>query len=112
MNASIQNYLSSLRLGDPQAHRNIVVIPLIGLSYGGAGWLTLGEAIEQRLLVVAEGSQGGSGPEPKVSNRADRPVLLLDGEELIGARQNRVLNTSILLKERSETVVPVSCTEQ
>jgi len=112
MNASIQNYLASLRLGEPQVHRNIVVFPMLGSSIGGSRWLTLGEAIEQQGLSVSEVSQGGSVPNLIVNNRADRPVLLLDGEELIGAKQNRVLNTTILLKEKSDTVVPVSCTER
>jgi hypothetical protein len=112
MNAVNQKCISGLRLSEPQTHRNIVVFPLVGSTNGGSHWLTLGEAIDQQLLVVTEVSRSGSVPELTVINRADRPVLLLDGEELIGARQNRVLNTSILLKEHSETVVPVSCTEQ
>jgi len=51
-------------------------------------------------------------PELKVINKAKVSVLLLDGEELVGAKQNRVVNTTILLKKESETVIPVSCTEQ
>jgi hypothetical protein len=51
-------------------------------------------------------------PNLKVHNKADKPVLLLDGEEVAGAKQNRVLNTTILVKERSEVIIPVSCTEQ
>ena len=69
------------------------------------------EAIECSLLTVTEVSEGGHVPELKVINRGDKPVLLIDGEELVGAKQNRVLNTTILLKEKSETVIPVSCTE-
>ena len=42
----------------------------------------------------------------------DVNVLILDGEELFGARQNRILNTSVLLWGKSRTTVPVSCTEQ
>lgn len=38
-------------------------------------------------------------------------MLILDGEELRGDRQNRVLNTTILVGMRSTLVVPVSCTE-
>jgi hypothetical protein len=111
MNTATAPSFASIQLGAPQVHRNIVVFPITSPSHGVAHWLTLGEALEQQFLTVTEVSHGGSVPELAVINRADRPVLLLDGEELIGAKQNRVLNTTILLKERSETVVPVSCTE-
>jgi hypothetical protein len=65
-----------------------------------------------KTLTVTEVSEGGCVPQLFVVNDGTQPVLIIDGEELIGAKQNRVLNTSILLKEHSRTVVPVSCTEQ
>ncbi len=67
--------------------------------------------MSEGLLSVAEVNEEGSVPELKVTNAADMSVLLLDGEELMGAKQNRVLNTSILLVVKSETIIPVSCTE-
>jgi hypothetical protein len=47
-----------------------------------------------------------------VANGADRPLLLLDGEELIGAKQNRILNTTVLVAAHTEVTIPVSCVEQ
>src|SRR5438876_245510 len=108
----IDRYLSKIVLGEPQRFKNMTVVPLFHSTDGGPDYLTLEEALSANVLTIGEISQAGSVPQLKVTNLADVPVLLLDGEELVGARQNRVLNTSILVKERSETVIPVSCTEQ
>ncbi len=112
MEAIISNYFSKLQLGELQEHANMGIIPLRTSVNHSPYYLTLTEALEKRVLTVTEVSQGGSVPELKVTNTAELPVLLLDGEELVGAKQNRVLNTTILLKERTETKIPVSCTEQ
>ena len=37
---------------------------------------------------------------------------MLDGEELIGAKQNRILNTTVLVAAHTEVTIPVSCVEQ
>lgn len=66
---------------------------------------TLGEGLASGDVSITEVSKAGSVPELMATNRGKLPVLLLDGEELVGAKQNRVLNTSILLRELSETRV-------
>ncbi len=111
MEAIIKGQIEGIRFGDIQVHNHVAVIPMISANGSGPDYLTMKEAIEVHLLSVTEVTEGGTVPELKVINRADKPVLLLDGEELAGAKQNRVLNTTILLREKMETVIPVSCTE-
>ncbi len=112
MDTIIKNYLLSLRIAAPQQHKNMTVFPLLTELDGGPDYMTLKEALEKSHLLVTEVSSGGSVPELKVVNKAGLSVLLLDGEELVGAKQNRVLNTTILINEKSEVVIPVSCTEK
>ncbi|NQU12701.1 MAG: hypothetical protein HQ561_01075 [Desulfobacteraceae bacterium] len=38
-------------------------------------------------------------------------ILILDGEELVGAKQNRIINTTILVQGNATIVIPVSCVE-
>ena len=39
-------------------------------------------------------------------------MLLYDGEELVGAKQNRILNVSVLVGAGAKLPIPVSCVEQ
>jgi hypothetical protein len=51
-------------------------------------------------------------PELKFENRSDQPILIVDGEALVGAKQNRIVNISILVPAQSITPIPVSCVER
>ncbi|EDN68961.1 conserved hypothetical protein [Beggiatoa sp. PS] len=112
MNPIINQYIDSLNLGSIQVFKNMAIVPLFLKNDTGPDYLTLQEALDKKVLKITELSESGSVPELKVENTGTEYVLLLDGEELMGAKQNRVLNTTILLKPDSQTVIPVSCTEQ
>jgi len=111
MDNIIEGFLGRIELGEMQTHENMAVVALFAPNANGPTYVTLEEALAGGAFAVAELSQGGSVPALKVSNKGHEQVLLLDGEELKGAKQNRVLNTTILIAAHSETVVPVSCTE-
>lgn len=112
MENAVKSRLQSVQFAEAQIYKNIAIVPLIAPADGTFQYRTLGEALATWDVAITEVSQAGSVPDLMVINRANKPVLLVDGEELAGAKQNRVLNTSILLKEVSETKIPVSCTEQ
>jgi hypothetical protein len=112
MERTLKSRLQSIRFGEVQAYKNLAGVPLLSPTEGGLKYLTLSEALESWNIAVTEASAGGTMPELLVVNRGDQPVLLIDGEELSGAKQNRGLATSILLKECSKTRIPVCSTEQ
>ncbi|MCX8155960.1 MAG: hypothetical protein N3J91_05865 [Verrucomicrobiae bacterium] len=107
----LAEFIQHLRLGTPQQLGLMTVIPLLDGDGGGLEYLSLNQAMGAGKLRVREISEQGSVPELEAENLADQPVLLLDGEQLSGAKQNRVLNTSLLLKEHSRVRIPVSCVE-
>ncbi len=74
--------------------------------------MKLKETLIQNLLKITELNDSGAVPQLKVMKNAELPVLILDVEELMGAKQNRIVNTSILLSEKFETIIPVSGVEQ
>jgi len=112
MNNTINTYLGSLNIGAQQTHKNLSMYPIICPEGVSLDYLLLDEALAGNVIEIAELNQGGSVPELKVVNKAQKMVLLLDGEELVGAKQNRIINTTILIAANSTTTIPVSCVEQ
>ncbi|MCA0304196.1 MAG: hypothetical protein LCH95_17460 [Proteobacteria bacterium] len=111
-NPTLDSLSARLSLGAPQVFRNLVVVPLLDGTAPPTGWLTLGQAIARGLAEVSEISEQGSVPQLKLLNRATEPLFLLDGEELVGAKQNRILNLSLLAPAGADLDIPVSCVEQ
>lgn len=109
---AIASLLTSLRLGEPRVNNGIGLWPVFTESNPYPVYLTLIEALSLDGFKITEVSEGGSVPNLRVINQTPHHVLLFDGEELKGAKQNRILNTSILIAAGSALDVPVSCTEQ
>ena len=105
-----QSYLDQLVEGEPISHSLLEIIPLFGPP-SGPEVTTLTEALVDGSVEVNEVSDSGSVPRIRVFNKGARLLLILDGEEVIGAKQNRILNTSVLIGPKSEVHVPVSCIE-
>jgi len=109
---AIHTALRALTLGKAQGHANLHITPLLAPASGAADYLTLAEAQALGLAVVTEVSESGSVPTLLLENNADQAVFLLDGEELVGAKQNRILNLSVLVPAKTTLEIPVSCVEQ
>jgi hypothetical protein len=99
-----------LRYGDPQSFSGLTLIPLFSARRAPFEYLLLSAAITAGMASIEEVG-GGRVPTLRIVNRSEKPVLLVDGEHLVGVKQNRILNTTILVPEKSTLDIPVSCVE-
>jgi ARG and Rhodanese-Phosphatase-superfamily-associated Protein domain len=101
----------AIQLGEPVAHRGAVLVPLYPRQQPRAAYVTLDEALPLGFRIT-EVDAAGSVPELLATNLLEDNVLLYDGEELLGAKQNRILKMTVLLAAASATHIPVSCVEE
>jgi len=112
MDKIITGFIKEIKVGAEQSHNNMTLYCLLAARESDVDFLTLDEALDEGALTITEMDEAGTVPELRVTNKSDRKILMLDGEELVGAKQNRVLNVTVLIAAQSETVIPVSCVEQ
>ena len=106
-----QARLDRLTLADPVRFGGLCLYPLIGDDLGRAPYVLLDDALAAGLLTIEEKGAGGSVPELALTNAGRDRVLLLDGEELVGAKQNRIVNTTVLVEAQTTLTLPVTCVE-
>src|SRR4051812_29626447 len=111
MTTTLSDRLRTVEVLESHSSGNVQVFGLRWPLDDGLPYQTLDEALAAGTLEVTELTEGGSVPLLKVVNRGTEPVFLMAGEQLVGAKQNRILNTSLLVPAGSELTVPVSCVE-
>src|SRR3954447_2293164 len=102
---TVEDHLAEpLRVGAPDVHGPLAVFPLFGppprldyLSFAQAA--SAGVAIKE-LETMA------SVNDLLVINPLDEPVLLYEGEEVLGAQQNRTFDVSVLVAAHAQLEVP------
>ena len=108
---NVRDTISALRLGAPISDGALSILPLRSTAHVSARYVLLGQAVSRGTLAIAEVSDAGSVPNLQAVNQGPWPVLIFDGEELVGAKQNRIANTTILVGV-GKTILPVSCVEE
>jgi len=108
---AINEALKNITLGEAQVFENLRITPLLAPAPLTADYLTFDEAQARGLATVTEVDESGSVPTLLLENGADVALFLLDGEELVGAKQNRILNLTLLVPPQSRLHIPVSCVE-
>ncbi len=100
--------IEALTLKEPFFIHNIRLFPITG-EIGHDGFTTLEEGISSKEIVI-EDTRGVN--EVTIRNLSEQQFFAIDGEEIIGARQNRILNTDVYIEPHREYTVPVTCIEQ
>lgn len=110
----IARALFDLEAGPEVSFHNLTMLPFAprqARAEAAPPYATLDEALALGLIDITEVSEAGSVPELLVANLALKPTLIIDGEELVGAKQNRIVNLTILVPSKATLRMPVSCVE-
>src|SRR5690349_11920635 len=110
MPVAITDRVRSVHADRPQGTA-LRVVPILGVSQTEPHYRLLNSDTLPKVQIT-EVSEGGSVPTLMVKNGLDTRLFLIDGQELVGAKQNRILNTDVLVPAQTELKIPVSCVEQ
>lgn len=99
-----------IELLTPQSHENVAIIPLKS-EKNYTDLLTLKKGLELGLVEVKE-CETSTVNTLIVKNNSVTPLILIDGEEVVGGDQNRIVNATTIVAPRSQHKISVSCTER
>ena len=115
----LKTTLETVQPGEPVNFKSLTLFPLYCSTAEGettgetsSRFVLLQDAIATGTAKVTEVSDSGSVPDLKVTNTGTCPILILEGEIVVGGKQNRTVNITIIVPPKSDYVLPVTCVEQ
>ena len=107
----------NVKAGEPIRENGYEFYPLFNEVTTSVAYVSLAEALRRgaesnNSFVITEVSEAGSVNHLLLVNYLDVNVLILDGEQLKGAKQNRTVNITILVGAGKKIEIPVSCVER
>ncbi len=94
-----------------QQHEGLSIIPLKSEPSKTTDILTLKKGFDLGLVEVKE-CEVEDVNNILITNNAVTPLILIDGEEVIGAKQNRIVNNTVMVPPKTTMKISVSCTER
>jgi hypothetical protein len=98
-------------LGEPQVAGPLAVYPVFGPTRPRLAYRTFAQAVELGAL-ARERERGAAVRALVVENPTELPLLVYEGEEVLGAQQNRTFAASALVVAGDTLELDVTCVEQ
>ena len=97
----------------PITFRQLAIFPVIQTAAGvdKTQYLTLSDGLARKVVTVAEVGGGGSVNTLVVTNKSEKPLLILGGEVVLGGQQDRILGQDTIVPSHEEMRVQVFCVE-
>lgn len=103
--------LKHLSLAKRQNYENITVVPILSDTNTPFDVLDLKEGLKMGLVKIEE-CDNSNIEQVKLKNNSISPLILLDGEEIAGSLQNRIISQTMIIAPKSEIKIPVNCSEK
>ena len=108
-----KNIIKSIKISEAIKFENLLFHPIHFENKKSSIVLkTLDDLFDEEKVLVEEIDYSGSVPEIRINNKSEDLLVLIDGEAIKGAKQNRIIENSVVINSESSALVPVNCVEK
>ncbi|HLC53228.1 MAG TPA: DUF6569 family protein [Candidatus Nanoarchaeia archaeon] len=104
---TLLEHVHGLEIGEVQRHKNMSIAPLFGAE-SALDYLVFDKALRNGLSI----SETGNVPTLHFANKTGKEVMILQGEYILGGKQNRMVAANVYMERGFDGDVPVRCVQQ
>ena len=109
----LKNLEKNISLHSSIKIENLVITPIVlDEFYHNDKIVSFDTLFDSDLAEAKEVSDEGIVSRINIINKSKNFLFITDGEAIVGAKQNRISERSVILNEVSETIIPVYCVER